>query len=67
MIKCTLNELLSRRNLSLEELSCLADVEISVITALCNGTAKHITIETLDRICEALQCQPCDILVRFNE
>lgn len=54
MIKSTLNDLLVSHNLTQKEFADQTDIELSVITALCNGTAKHITIDTLDRICEAL-------------
>lgn len=32
------------------------------ISAICTGTAKHLPIDVLDKICEVLECQPGDFL-----
>jgi len=37
-------------------------ITMANISILKNGKAKAIRIETLDRICQALDCQPGDIL-----
>ena len=47
------------RSLELSELVGITPQNISVLKA---GRAKAVRFETLERICEALDCQPGDIL-----
>ena len=37
-------------------------VRPSTISALCTGAAKHVPVDVLDKICEALNCQPGDLM-----
>ena len=48
--------------MSVTELSQRVGITMANISILKNGRAKAIKIETLNKICEALQCQPGDIL-----
>lgn len=57
-----LDVMLARRKMSLTELSERVDVTISNLSILKTGKAKAIRFSTLEAICEALDCQPGDIL-----
>ncbi|MBQ3584255.1 MAG: helix-turn-helix transcriptional regulator [Lachnospiraceae bacterium] len=54
--------MLAKRKMSVTELSNRVGITMANISILKNGKAKAIKIETLDKICEALDCQPGDIL-----
>ena len=47
---------------SVTELSERVGITMANISILKNGKAKAIKIQTLDKICEALDCEPGDIL-----
>ncbi len=54
--------MLAKRKMSVTELSQRVGITISNISILKNGKAKAIKISTLAKLCEALDCQPGDIL-----
>lgn len=54
--------MMARRKMSLNELSEKVGITISNLSILKTGKAKAIRIETLEAICNALDCQPGDIL-----
>jgi len=54
--------MLAKRKMSVTELSERVGITMANISILKNGHAKAIKIETLDKICRALDCQPGDIL-----
>ena len=62
MIIINIDVMLARRKMSVTELSNRVGITMANISVLKNGRAKAIRIETLDRICAALDCQPGDIL-----
>ena len=57
-----LDVMLARRKMSLTELSEKVGITISNLSILKTGKAKAVRLETLESICEALDCQPGDIL-----
>ena len=57
-----LDVMLAKRKMSVTELSERVGITMANISILKNGKAKAIRIETLDKICRALDCQPGDIL-----
>jgi len=61
-----LDVMLAKRKMSLTELSEKVDLTISNLSILKTGKAKAIRFSTLEAICEALDCQPGDIL-EFQE
>ena len=61
-IRINLDVMLAKRRMSVTELSERVGITIANISILKNGRAKAIRIETLDKICRALDCQPGDIL-----
>lgn len=61
-IKVNLDLMLVKRDMSLTELSEKVGVTISNLSILKTGKAKAVRFSTLNAICEALDCQPGDIL-----
>ncbi|MDQ2814319.1 MAG: helix-turn-helix transcriptional regulator [Actinomycetota bacterium] len=57
-----LDELLTRRGLTLTELSARVGITIVNLSILKNGRARAIRFSTLARLCEALDCQPGELL-----
>ena len=62
MIIVNIDVMLAKRKMSVTELSERVGITMANISILKNGKAKAIRIETLDKICLALDCQPGDIL-----
>ena len=63
MIRVDLDVMLARRKMTLTELSQRVGITIANLSILKNGRARAVRMGTLDAICEALNCQPGDILV----
>lgn len=57
-----LDVMMAKRKISLNELSERVELTLSNLSILKTGKAKAIRFSTLDAICKALDCQPCDIL-----
>lgn len=54
--------MLAKRKMSVTELSERVGITIANVSVLKNGKAKALKISTLMKLCEALDCQPGDIL-----
>jgi putative transcriptional regulator len=54
--------MLAKRKMSVTELSQKVGITMANISILKNGKAKAIKISTLAKLCEALDCQPGDLL-----
>ncbi len=54
--------MLAKRKMSVTELSERVGITLANISILKNGKAKAVKFTTLEKICEALECQPGDIL-----
>ena len=59
--------MLAKRKMSVTELAERVGITISNISVLKNGKAKAIKVSTLAKLCEALDCQPGDILEYSKE
>lgn len=57
-----LDVMLARRKMSVTELTERVGVTMANLSILKNGKAKAIRFSTLESICQALECQPGDIL-----
>ncbi len=62
MIIVNIDVMLAKRKMSVTELSERVGITMANISILKNGKAKAIKIQTLDKICEVLDCEPGDIL-----
>lgn len=54
--------MLAKRKMSVTELSQRVGITMANISILKNGKAKALKISTLAKLCEALDCQPGDLL-----
>ncbi|WUP97747.1 helix-turn-helix transcriptional regulator [Streptomyces sp. NBC_00247] len=61
-IEVHLDRLLTDRGMTLAELASRVGVTNVNLSILKNGRARAIRFTTLTRICEALDCQPGDLL-----
>ena len=57
-----LDVMMAKRKISLNELSEKVELTLSNLSILKTGKAKAIRFSTLEAICNALDCQPGDIL-----
>jgi len=64
MIKIELEKLLDGK--SLYWLSQETGIRWGTIAAIAKGTIRRIDLESLDAICDALECQPGDLLVKVE-
>ena len=62
MIKFRLKVQLAMNDMNQKELAEATGVRPSTISAMCTGAAKHIPVDVLDKMCEALHCQPGDLM-----
>ena len=65
-IVINLDVMLAKRKMSLTELSEKVGVTIANLSILKKVKAKAVRFSTLEAICEALDCQPGDILEYSN-
>ena len=61
-ILVTLDDVLHQRRMTLSELAERIDITLANLSILKTGKARAIRFSTLEAICEALSCQPGDIL-----
>ena len=66
-IVVNLDVMMAKRKMSLNELSEKVDLTLSNLSILKTGKAKAIRFNTLEAICQALQCQPGDLLEFVSE
>ncbi|MEE1962953.1 helix-turn-helix domain-containing protein [Flagellimonas taeanensis] len=57
-----LDVMMAKRKMSLNELSEAVDITLANLSKLKTGKVKAIRFSTLEAICEALDCQPGDLL-----
>lgn len=57
-----LDVMMAKRKMSLNELSQKVDITLANLSILKNNKAKAVRFSTLEAICNALDCQPGDIL-----
>lgn len=57
-----LDVMMAKRKISSGDLAKIIDITPANLSILKTGKAKAIRFATLDKLCEALDCQPGDIL-----
>ncbi len=62
MIVINIDVMLAKRKMSVTELSERVGISLTNISLLKNGRVKGLKFQTLEKICEALNCQPGDIM-----
>ncbi len=63
-IHCRLDELLAERDMTLAHLAELVGVTVVNLSILKNDRARAIRYSTLAAICDALDCEVGDLLIR---
>lgn len=61
-IVVNLDIMMAKRKINLSELASKVDITLANLSILKNGKAKAVRFSTLEAICQALNCQPGDIL-----
>lgn len=62
-----LDVMMAKRKMSLNELSETVDITLANLSKLKTGKVKAIRFSTLEAVCEALDCQPGDLLEYSKE
>lgn len=62
MIVFHIDVMLARRKMSLTELSQRVGITMANLSILKTGKARAVRLETLNRLCAALDCQPGELL-----
>lgn len=57
-----LDVMMAKRKMSLNELSEKVGLTLANLSILKTGKAKAIRFSTLEALCQALECQPADLL-----
>ncbi|GLJ61441.1 transcriptional regulator [Microbacterium barkeri] len=65
-VHCRLDELLAEREMTLTRLSEIVGVSIVNLSILKNDKARAVRFSTLIAICQALDCEIGDLLVRAD-
>ncbi len=66
-IEVNLSMMLAKRKMSMTELADKVGITLANLSVLKTGKAKAIRFSTLEAVCEALDCQPGDILEYVKE
>ena len=67
MIVVRIDVMLAKRKMSVTELAEKVGITISNLSVLKNDKARAVRLETLDKLCKALDCQPGDLLEYVEE
>lgn len=62
-----IGEVAAQRGVGTKELADRADIAYNTALNLMRGVVTRIDLEVLDRVCEALDVQPGDLLVRAQK
>ena len=61
-IVVNLDVMMAKRKMSLNELSARVDITLANLSILKTGKARAVRVDTLNKLCRALDCQPGDLL-----
>lgn len=62
-MKVILNDFLKNKNISQYKLAQSTGIAAATLNNLCNNKTTSVSFDTLDKICEVLDCSVSDILV----
>ena len=62
MIIINVDVMLAKRKMRVTELAEQVGITLANVSILKNGHAKAIRVDTLNKLCRALDCQPGDLL-----
>lgn len=66
MIKLTLKVMLARREMTQKDLAEKTGIRPPTISAICTNAAKHLPLDVIDKICDALDCSPGDWIEKIK-
>lgn len=66
-IVVTLDVMLARRKMRSKELAEHVGITVQNVSLLKSGKVKGVRFDTLEKICEVLDCQPGDILTYTDD
>jgi putative transcriptional regulator len=67
MIKVNLDLMMVKRGISLTELAEKVGITLANLSILKNNKARALRFTTLEALCEALECQPGELLEHIEE
>jgi putative transcriptional regulator len=62
MIVFNIDVMLAKRKMTVSELADKVGFTMANVSLLKNGKIKALKISTLNKLCQVLECQPCDLL-----
>jgi putative transcriptional regulator len=63
----TLKKIRTERQISQEKLAVKSGVSVSYIQKIEQNSIKRVSLEVLDKLCNTLSCDVCDILTHIKE
>jgi putative transcriptional regulator len=66
-LKLDLERLLKEREMTLYRLGKETGLGFDVVSRLAKNKRAGIKLETLEKICEVLECGPCDLIVQVSK
>jgi putative transcriptional regulator len=67
VVKIRLKDVRTSRSISQNELARILEMSLANIQKIERNKAKSIPLDTLDRLCEVLNCEVGDLLVRVTD
>lgn len=67
MIKSRLKVVLAEKDMTQKQLAEITGIRQPTISAMCNNSLRRVPIDVMEKICDALECQPGDIFRRSEE
>jgi len=66
MVRCNLSRIMGERKLKISEVERGSKVHRHKITALYKETAVKVDLDTVDKLCEFLNCTVCELFERVE-
>lgn len=67
MVKFKLKDVMKKRNVNIGQLSEMTGLHRNGISKMVNGKSKGIEFPTLDKLCDALECDVTDLIEYVKE
>lgn len=61
-VKFHLKKLLALKEMTQKQLSEITSIRPPTISAICNNSIKQLPVSVIEKICNALECQPGDLM-----
>ncbi|AIQ73901.1 helix-turn-helix transcriptional regulator [Paenibacillus sp. FSL R10-2791] len=67
MIENKLSEVMGRKRLKISEVIEKSGLARNTVAELYHGRAKRVDLETLDKLCKALECESLSEIIEFRQ